>query len=508
MTENLNTLSFVVSSGPKLQSDPQVRTLIRKHAMKNVAWTRKKRVGIARTNVGQHPPFPTCIPIRAVVGSKTTPGRGEFVNDDAGASMAYAETDLIGGHEPEQTNRVPPAANVPGHAAHPPFYLAAHPPFYLAATTLSTAYEVARSKFQVDLNDLSMLTNFNVGQGTASVLSYLQFVPSRYGLSPCLTAAADCLLARARSMLMPDKHNEAVEIRLHMVALRALHDALQNDSSCMSSEVLCASQLLGLHALLNSSQDGAWSHHVHGSIRLIKYRTPDRFKTGFDKALFAAHIGPIVFESLVGRKPCYLEKPRWMNMYQSLARHSDSLTEQSPLAIAIRSQMILLPRLWHDIDNAITGPELFNEEVQDSLRGRGHDAHQNLLDWMEDYKAHCTRMSLVSPSPQELAIRRELYGTAIECLMIVKRLLAAISDDKRQTLEAEAQALAQSLLELQDQPSPKHSWLFAGHEVGVAQSIVLTRERWEGSFLYASEYERKLASRERYITWAGMLGPV
>lgn len=119
-------------------------------------------------------------------------------------------------------------------------------------------------------------------------------------------------------------------------------------------------------------------------------------------------------------------------------------------------------------------------------------------------------MSLTLPSSHELAVRRELYGTAIECLIVVKRLLATvICLDKSPEIEAEVQALAQSLLDLQKQPSPKHSWLFMGHEMGVTQSVLLTRRQWEKSFdsYYYSCQEKRLASRKRYIDWVEMLQP-
>lgn len=38
-------------------------------------------------------------------------------------------------------------------------------------STLSTPYELTQSRFQVDLANLSLLTNFNVGLGTITALS-------------------------------------------------------------------------------------------------------------------------------------------------------------------------------------------------------------------------------------------------------------------------------------------------------------------------------------------------
>ncbi|KAJ5217236.1 hypothetical protein N7468_010244 [Penicillium chermesinum] len=388
---------------------------------------------------------------------------------------------------------------------------------------LYTEYEAVRSRFQVDVQDLSMLTNFNVGRPTIAALSadpsrlrsllgfsqwsYLQFVPSRYGRSHCLTAATDCLLARIQGILMPERRNEAKELRLHVAALTSLQDSLDDAYASLTPETLCASQLLGLHALLNPSEGATWANHTRGSISLIKHRSPSRFKHDFDKALFLAHIGPIVFDSLMSHSRCYIAEPEWMELYQSLDTGSDTLTERSSLAISIRSLMIRLPNLWHDIDSATKGPGLFDEKLQTSLNFRCQEMHQALVSWMEDYKTYCARTSVLSPSDQELSVRRELYGTALECLIVVKRLFATVSVDQSPELESDVQALVQSLLDLQKQPGPKHSWLFMGHEMGVTQGVLLTRSQWQCFPFYSSPRERKLAVRERYIDWVEKLQP-
>lgn len=126
---------------------------------------------------------------------------------------------------------------------------------------------------------------------------------------------------------------------------------------------------------------------------------------------------------------------------------------------------------------------------------------------MEEYKAYCIRASLTCPSIQELAVRRELYGTGIECLIIVKRLLATICIDDSEAVEANVQSLAQSILDLQKQPSPGYSWLFMGHEIGVAQSVILTKDQWGIPIMPTSFYERRIVSRERYVSWVEMLQP-
>jgi hypothetical protein len=194
-----------------------------------------------------------------------------------------------------------------------------------------------------------------------------------------------------------------------------------------------------------------------------------------------------------------------MTLYASLTVDSNYLTDRNPLTIKVRLMMFPMPGLWRDVGEAITGPDLFDDQAIAALEVRCRKAHRDYIDWMEDYKSHCVRLSLASPPLMELGLRRELFGTVLECLSIVKRLLATVCDKERVSLEAETQALARLILDLQKQPSPKHSWLFSGHEVGVAYTVMLTKDQWETQVEYESEFERRMAVRTRYNTWSNTL---
>jgi hypothetical protein len=238
----------------------------------------------------------------------------------------------------------------------------------------------------------------------------------------------------------------------------------------------------------------------------VKHRSPSRFNTEYEKALFAAHVGAVVSESLVNNTHCYLEQPEWLALYRSLEQETHFLTDRSKLAIDARLAMFPLPGIWHDAGESVNSAEFLHLDYTTlEIEKRCRTAHKQLLDWLEDYKAHCVRLSLASPPPSELALRRELFGATMECLAIVKRLLATVCDTDRCALEIETQALAHLMLDLQKQPSPKHSWLFSGHEVGVAYTILLTKDQWEERVSEMSFEERRMATRIRYNTWSNTL---
>ncbi|KXL43060.1 MAG: hypothetical protein FE78DRAFT_72870 [Acidomyces sp. 'richmondensis'] len=148
--------------------------------------------------------------------------------------------------------------------------------------------------------------------------------------------------------------------------------------------------------------------------------------------------------------------------------------------------MFSLPSLWHDVGEAVNGLLTYVHVDMASLEKRCRIVHTRVPE-------------------SELALRRELFGSAMECLVVVKRLLATVCEPDRRSLETETQALAHLIIDLQAQPSPKYSWLFSGQEVGVAHTALLTKDSWEEDMSDKNLNEQNLATRVRYNTWSSTL---
>jgi len=131
-----------------------------------------------------------------------------------------------------------------------------------------SAYESTRIKYNVDVQHLSILTGFSMGIHTTIFLSdhpkfletlmrahqwsYLQYVPSLYGSSECVTTATDCLVARVRWMLSVKTTAGLTEIYiLYAKALRALQAALNDPCRSQAADTLCATQILSIHEVKN-----------------------------------------------------------------------------------------------------------------------------------------------------------------------------------------------------------------------------------------------------------------
>ena len=66
--------------------------------------------------------------------------------------------------------------------------------------------------------------------------------------SKCLTAATDCVLSKVKSVLEPHNPKARADASLYYrKALRSLNEALSDKTSNLDSDVLCATELLGLH---------------------------------------------------------------------------------------------------------------------------------------------------------------------------------------------------------------------------------------------------------------------
>ena len=267
---------FIVSNGPKVPKE--ARTTIRKQAMRDVGNARKKRNGNGGVTLPQMPQHakavePASVPYRPAMAMTLSDSSSSTGSSHSSSSASRLNTpcfDTIDWADYEEVIPRDEVANVMSISQ------SLSCDFIFPDISPLPEYERARSRFGIDLQSLSLLTNFNVGKSTIALLpanptrlasllhveqrSYLKYVPERYGRSACLTAATDCLLARVRAVLAPNEEHYATCNRLYGKALHALQDAITCDSSNMDADVLCATQLLSLHEVssLTVEAEHAW----------------------------------------------------------------------------------------------------------------------------------------------------------------------------------------------------------------------------------------------------------
>ena len=249
--------------------------------------------------------------------------------------------------------------------------------------------------------------------------------------------------------------------------------------------------------MLEPSRTAEYVHHINGSALVIQRRTPSRFKTEYEKMLFHAHIGPIFSEALMNNQRCYLEQPEWMRLYESLIEDTPELTDRSEVVIRLRMRILGLGSMLPDVTDAMD-PDFPDSGQRLTVELKARETHGALICCLEAYKEHVVRTSMASVPQSELALRREIYGTALETLCIYKRILASFCEAERLQLEIEAQALAARLLELQTHPAPRHSWIYSEQEKGVAAVVQMTKDEWERDLSEMGAEERWRVACERW----------
>lgn len=163
---------FIVLNGPKL-NDPGARKLIRKQAMKDVGNARRKRGNYGKVNLrpsavvfeeDQRRYRATTFPIRTLDSSDSSDETLDLSPDTAESS---ASTDPTEPADEELSRDLVVSQKVfPVEQLH-----SSATPLSFAAISLFSNYETARAKFTVDVTDLAILTNFNVGKSTIPILS-------------------------------------------------------------------------------------------------------------------------------------------------------------------------------------------------------------------------------------------------------------------------------------------------------------------------------------------------
>jgi hypothetical protein len=259
---SLQDFQFIVFNGSRIPDDPEVRTIIRKQAMRDVAVARKKRsdhrpVSSMQYRVLDNSTDTQKRTVRHSLGvSRESTSLASRANSRSTAHFTTGSvTKMTASRE---VMRLDPSSASLACVEQYETWL----PFPAANPT--NGYEALRAKYHFDITDLCLLTSFHVGQGTMSAMardssllgtllgkqmsSYLSFVPSRYGHKPYLTAVVDCLITKAHGTLHP--HNAGISatmIRMYGKALRAVQEAIGDGEASRDADLLCAVQMLSFY---------------------------------------------------------------------------------------------------------------------------------------------------------------------------------------------------------------------------------------------------------------------
>lgn len=140
---------------------------VRKQAMKDVGISRRKRGNYGRANARQSQAFGTEFPIGRGVAEV---GSSDNSQDSCGTSDAET-SESSRTSEGTEYEEIVSRGSALARRCWPLMVDRADDAFSFTTISLLSDYGSARSKFHLDITDLSILTNFNVGKSTIPILS-------------------------------------------------------------------------------------------------------------------------------------------------------------------------------------------------------------------------------------------------------------------------------------------------------------------------------------------------
>jgi hypothetical protein len=254
---------------PTVPQDLAIRALIRKQAMKKASAARKRDGNYGKHNLRQYPVFlfdqPNTVDIHT---AEQKWEQGEEVQPRQQVRVISVDNPA----KPKAPRPKPKSKDI----GRPRWILNQAMVESIPPGISASGYELTSMKSDFDILNLSTLSTLHVNRMARRALSqnpyhlihqlrsfkqlsYLSFLPSMYGQVPCLSYATDCVIARARQIISPNRNWEAAVITLYVKALDSLQKALDCPKQRFKPEVLCATEILALYEVCDLQEN--WKRH-------------------------------------------------------------------------------------------------------------------------------------------------------------------------------------------------------------------------------------------------------
>ncbi|KAF5703948.1 C6 zinc finger domain-containing protein [Fusarium mundagurra] len=266
---------------------------------------------------------------------------------------------------------------------------------------------------------------FPLGSSTAQISflgSWLWHLPPRLGNSVVLDHAALSVAWAYFAKL----YGDPVALRnaefSYLCAVRSLALALDDAKEQLSSNVLCATVLLGhfenVKTFVNVGYE--WIRHAGGAARLMQLRGAQRcYESAFEYSMFLACRGAIISEALTSGKPCILESESWQNIPDGLIEFP-LLPATPDMYHQIFSHFALIPGLQSRIS-------LCSKSTPDVTRGpllsAAQRLQQDMRQWYQEYisqDSNLRKPRAISPVSEGYPFRSQyLYHDVMSATIIV-----------------------------------------------------------------------------------------
>ncbi|KAL8870899.1 MAG: hypothetical protein Q9174_003163 [Haloplaca sp. 1 TL-2023] len=491
------SLTWVNSQDGTVSKSPKVRTIIRKQAMSKAAVARKRRNSSEKIKQRQYPVLakpPEPVPLYNYAEEPEHEPTTEVTSHHDWAwpsPMEVMVAPIRNSHS--SIDRPPPYGGDPGLGGIP-------------WSPSSTGYEAARIRYDFDVIELSALTAIHIGRATAEPLhdrpprlleilqskqwSYFDYLPGRYGQTPCLDDAICCVAARVRQWITNHSKPTRQVLELYCRAVKSLQAALDDPCERLHPNVLCATEVLSIYELLDEDRGHAWYLHAAGASSLIRLRGPDSYQTDFERALFIAQVGPIYTESILRISQCFLQQPAWQSLFQSLMTETTNLPICGNTAASMWACISQIPGLSRNILALVSDPPEMAYFTRDSLLARSLKLRSQLMalgkkhNFTSTVRCGPTEFSYLLAERPETDESYELLGLFTASLLVLERNIVILDQATAPVMEAHVQQLAWEILALKKDAtaSKPRAALSLALKVMIAKAAVLTAGEWQQAF--------------------------
>ncbi|KAL5342727.1 hypothetical protein BJX70DRAFT_355648 [Aspergillus crustosus] len=396
---------------------------------------------------------------------------------------------------------------------------------FLAPPLSLSGYEALRMRYNFDITYLTTLADVSLGKFSSQLLqenpaivnhllqqqpsSFLSYLPSRYGSSPCLDAAIDCLAAGAGQVFgYPTK--AATMAAAYDKALRSLQVAITGGSAHLGSDVYCATRLLTLYELISRPEAGHWVVHNRGGTNLVELRGPRNHTSPFDWMLLKSQGPSIVVHSIFSSRRTIFEDPEWQRVFSQASQAESDPDARlwwelfQPLSFVPGMILDVRELCTRTVSEQLCASEFFKQSAALRERTKSIDTaiHESHLRYQTTtpYPPSLIHLPTTAESADRIRLRL-FYSTA---LIQVGCALATISQNPadRAASAAEAQELAAQALLIPRKTAdldPAMAFHFQ-QRGGLPTSVVRTKHLWESN-MEPEEQELAVFLADRWLRW-------
>lgn len=206
---------------------------------------------------------------------------------------------------------------------------------------------------------------------------------------------------------------------------------------------------------------------------------------------------------------CFLEQNIWQNVFRSVVREADALSDTSDIVVSLWTTICHIPSLFKDVQNAVCNPTEDDTCTIENLLVRVQETRRLLLQWRTQFENLLP--SLNPPKQCRDGKKTDTLGVYMANLILMNRLSVSLNLRAGAELENQTQDVAHRILQLRQMIStvdPRAS-LFMAFKVVTAQAILDTHNEWQRAIDLAIQdnaYASPLIRSQVFERWVRLKG--